>query len=185
MYTKFRPWKAAKRTRTTDAADDTTNIIQHVRAITDREEEAFSSPALRFVNTSHPSEATSVEVIGTIRSHVAREIHATRRHRKKVATQARSDPKTRTKELGSPGSPRKETSVCGDNLDDKSDAVYQPDPRGRHGQLPSPATLLDSARRDQLNRLARPLNDAESFLIDHCALFSKSLETCSSQLTVA
>lgn len=168
MYTKFRPWKQAKGFRRADASGENAEASQPGHTINPAEKGKVSCPALQFVNTSHPRDATSVEVIGTIRSHVAKEIHATRRQKKRIATQARYEAKTRKKETKSPASSTQEIPECGDNLDTIFGAVYEPDSRGRPAELPSPATLLDSARRDKLNLLARPLNDAESFLIDHC-----------------
>ncbi len=118
--------------------------------------------ALHFVNTVHPEDATSVGAIGTIRSHVAKEIHATRRQRKRQG--CRDQPEAQVV-LGG----RRRSVGHTDELDAENGAIQrlaQPEPQAK---IPSPEALFTAAaRRNPLNRLARPLNDVELSLMDYC-----------------
>ena len=145
MFTKFKAWKQARVIQASETAAEKAQAPRRAKTTRNAGPGRLSFQALNFVNSSHPQDATSVEAIGIIRSHVAKEIHATRRQRKRCDSWVRSEANSHTN--GPEANLRRQLA-----------------------ELPGPTTLLDTGRRDQLNSLARPLNDAESFLIDHCML---------------
>jgi hypothetical protein len=175
MYTKFKPWKQTK----SSPVAGPTNKAPCDQLITNLETSA--PPTLQFINTVHPSEAKSVKAIGAIRSHVAKEIHATRRQFKKQESLAPLRTQARLGSAGSLGKPESR-SVGGtttvDPVDAEDGASRRSSPRMRGSRIPNPSIWLQGARRNPFNRLAKPLNDVECFLIDYCML---ATETSSSR----
>lgn len=97
--------------------------------------------AVQFINASHPRDAISTEAKKKIRSHVAKDIHASRHSRNRYMGEAsnRYDNQVEERELAELNVP-----------------------------LPAPECLLSSSRKDPFQSFARPVTEMEHFLIDHC-----------------
>lgn len=93
---------------------------------------------LEFINTAHPHDATSSAAISSIRSHAARDIHASRRA---SALQPRAERRIRM---------RVETD--GDS----------------HLSVAWPVDLMIPIYNDLLNCCARPITKLEHFLLAYC-----------------
>ncbi|KAH6989892.1 hypothetical protein EDB80DRAFT_653703 [Ilyonectria destructans] len=96
--------------------------------------------AVQFINASHPRDVISAEAKKKIRSHVAKDIHASRHSRNRYMGEAsnRYNNQVEERELAEPNVP-----------------------------LPAPECLLSSSRKDPFQSFARPVTEMEHFLIDH------------------
>lgn len=171
MYTKFRPWK---QTKSPPVAGPTSETFASPcdQLVTTRE--TLAPATLQFINTAHPSEATSVKAIGAIRSHAAKEVHATRRQLKKQ--ESRTPLRTQAGRRGAADSldnPESRSVGCAATADAKDVISEWAGPQMIDTGIPSPAVWHVPVRRNPFNRLARPLNDVECFLVDYCMLATK------------
>lgn len=94
---------------------------------------------LEFINTAHPQDATSSTAISSIRTHTARDIHASRRRA------SASQPQ---------GGERRRMQVDGNRESDLT-ATW-------------PVNLMIPVYNDRLNCFARPITNLEHFLLDYC-----------------
>ncbi|KAH8646081.1 hypothetical protein BX600DRAFT_518934 [Xylariales sp. PMI_506] len=173
MYTRFRAWKRTNQPSPVAAAvaDTPANQAQS-RATAAAPTATTASTALHFVNTAHPEEATSSEVIGHIRSHVARKIHARRREvKKKQGTRPPpSGPEARGNHADkSHGRPKTGRAFPARRYSHVAAGTVCQIPPTRRSQLPA-ASLCVTPPPNLGAYLSRPLSDDECFLLDYCTL---------------
>ncbi|KAK3682881.1 hypothetical protein B0T22DRAFT_296043 [Podospora appendiculata] len=131
--------------------------------------------SLLFVNTSHPDDATSSKSLSSIRSHVAKDIHARARHARRVKTRPSGDQDASSK-TARPRSPQLQAAEANTRTLALSRVV--------HVTLPSPSTIV-SSQGDPFGSSARPLSDLETSLISYYSQFyvAKSEDECPQMIT--
>jgi hypothetical protein len=147
MSNKTRRWKYLTFTPASDTADESEETI-----ITQRKRP--SPRTLQFVNVAHPSDTTSISTIGTIRSHVAKELHAARRQLKRQTQVESLDKKCL------PIIPRKK-----EGIEDEAITRWLLE---RINRVAPNSWLVDTVQRDPLSSLGRPLSNVELSLADYC-----------------
>ncbi len=117
--------------------------------------------------TSHPRDATTTEAKRRIRSHAAKDVHATRRSAKAKREQAGEED---TKGLGEPTPTSTDpTPVRGEDISTQPEAQGGRELDSAEALvLVRPANLLDCGREDPFQSFVRPMTRTEQFLIDHC-----------------
>ncbi|KAK3332676.1 hypothetical protein B0T19DRAFT_416252 [Cercophora scortea] len=142
-------------------------------------------PSLFFVNTSHPGDATSSKSLSSIRSHVAKDIHARARHARSVKPRSKSSvdrdgpTKTAARQMH-------RSSATAPQLQ-AAEANTRPVALRRnyvHVPLPSPSTIL-SPQGDPFGSSARPLSELETSLISYYSQFyiANTDEECPQMIT--
>ena len=122
---------------------------------------------IQFINASHPQDVISHKAKRMIRSHAARDFHASRRRREADNTQLPPENET----LIVSGFERESASGDGRHLNPSAaDGGIGGKEARKDEILPrvEPVSFLSATSKDPFSSLARPMVDAEHFLIEHC-----------------